>query len=127
MPSWASSTGGIPEAGSAWATLPPTVPRLRTAGCAIRAAHSTSAGSAAASSASSSTAAMRRNAPIRTTSASMATWSSPATPAMSTRTSALVVRAQSSATSDWPPASTRARPGAAASAATVSSTVVVRW
>jgi hypothetical protein len=33
---------------------------LRTAGCAIRPAHSTSAGSAAASSASSSSAAMRR-------------------------------------------------------------------
>ena len=124
-PSWASSTGGTPEAGSAWATLPPIVPRLRTAGCAIRPAHSTSAGSAAASSASSFSAAMRRNAPIRTTSASTATWSSSVTPgdvdedlgAGRARTELGDQRLATGEHPGPPPAS----------AATVSSTVVVRW
>ncbi len=122
-PAHARSTAGSSAAGSAWARLPPRVPRLRIAVCPIQPA-------AAAASGCPSWAARavwRTSAPACRTPSRTSRSARPGTRLTSTSTSGRAMRRASTGTSDWPPARILPSPSASASAATASATSVARW
>ena len=119
-----AATAGSSAAGSAWARLPQTVPRLRSSRWPTKGIARPISGTARATS-DRSTVRWRTAAPIRRTPPVTSRSSSPGSRVMSTSVPGLPRRIASTGTSDCPPASTLASPPARAS--TASSTESGRW
>ena len=117
----AERTTGSSAAGSAWATLPPAVPRLRIAGCPMYGSASASSGDAWATAGSCSSSANVVSAPMRRPPL-VDTPRSSAIGVMSTRVTGRASRRFISATRLWPPASAFASPSPAARRSSASST-----
>ncbi|CFN99097.1 Uncharacterised protein [Bordetella pertussis] len=106
--SMASATVGISADGSSWHRLPPTVPRLRVWRWPTCSAASRHSGKCCATSGENSISRWRVIAPMQTAPCSWRMYASSGTRLMSIRQSGNANRMFSIATSDWPPASTRA-------------------
>ena len=111
---------GISEAGSAWAQLPPTVPRLRDLVMRDVRHRLRSSGCAVASRLSSRMSRQRTSAPSRTPSGPILISLRPGSFRRSTSSDGWATRNAIIGTSDWPPASALASPSWPASSATAS-------
>ncbi len=122
-PSRAARTQGISADASAWATLPPIVPRTRMAACPMKGSASASRGTRARTTASRSAARSRTVAPRTIASVRSSIVARPATPLMSTNCSGRAMRIANSGTRLCPPASTLASSPCSESSASTSSRV----
>src|SRR6266498_4040067 len=105
------------------AQLPPKVPRLRTAGCAICGIAAAMSGRCRAISGERSSSTWRVSAPMRMWFPATLTPTRPTMRLMSTRTLGAATRKFSIGTRLWPPASTRASSLCSASSASASATL----
>ena len=118
-PPSSASTTGISAAASACTIEPTVVPRLRIVAWATFESASATSGWQAPAATSARTSACRANAPTRTPSPSVVTWSRSGNALMSTSVAGDASRIESSGTRLWPPASTFA-PGSPARATSAS-------
>ena len=125
-PPSASSTSGISALGSAWATEPHTVPRLRTWKCEMKGKACASSGTSRARVARHSTLACVAAAPTASMLPSQRTKFRSSVREMSISTLGCASRMLSTAISDWPPARIRASGPSALSCCTASSAVSAR-
>ena len=123
----ARATAGYSAAGSAWASEPPTVPRLRIWKWPMRGVAAARSGAAAAMSSRSSTSHCRTMAPSVSAVADASTMRSDATRPTSTSASKRARRRLSIGTRLCPPARTLASSPSSLSSAVTSSTVVGAW
>ena len=121
----ATSTVGRSDAGSAWATLPPMVPRLRTAGSPMTPAAAARAGACFATSADAAISAWVVRAPMRTRPSATAMPFSSATRPMSISADGTASRSFSRGIRLCPPARSLA-PGCARSSRPISATESAR-
>ena len=121
VPPRAKTAAGRSDAGSAWASEPPRVPRCRTAGSPTTEATWASSGQAVAKSVECSRAEWVVSAPMDTVSLSTEIPTRSDARPTSTRTAGVANRSLMSGISDWPPASSLASSPCSASAATAAS------